>query len=411
VPPPPARAPPANTFKGACLALATFAAQTSLNGGWRYFLCALSSLLFVAVITMYLLYVWSGTARTDTTMLVNDRQQLTTHEKIVQVPAPGPIADPAKLPTQWLGLVCLQAVFVLAFQVAAGWLASSIALIADTAHSSIDVIGYGLNYCTEYLKVTGLRESRERPAAATTEFARRLDAAGAMISTAILMITTWYSTAEALQRFRAAPPLLHTEQQSIGLALLAFAIVSAISNVALLVMFYRLRMSGDWTPTHMSAPPYVESDALVCSPCGDDATGFATTKVPRCTCPLGSSSHSSSCNRPSWSSLIHMALHPGCTGEHGQDTEVPMFGRGDSANNPPAVASADLNISAAILHLVADILRGVTMFVAAIIIEAGLADPLEADAVCAILVAAFTVVGAAALLRRAGAAMCRDCFA
>jgi len=401
VPPPPAGVPPANTFKGACRALATLAVQTSLDGGWGYFLCALSSSVFVAVIAMYLLYVWSGTTRTDTTMPVDDRQQLTTHEKIVQVPAPGTIADPAKLSTQWLGLVCLQAVFVLGFQVAAGWLASSIALIADTAHSSIDVIGYGLNYCTEYLKVRGLRESRERPAAATTEFARRLDAAGALISTAILIITTWYSTAEALQRLRAAPlpPLLHTEQHSIGLALLAFAIVSATSNVALLVMFYRLRMSEDWTPTPVSAPPYVESDALVCSPCSEDATGFATTIVPRCTCPVGSSSHSSSCNRPSWSSLIHMALHPGCTGEHGQDTEVP------------AVASADLNISAAILHLVADILRGVTMFVAAIIIEAGLADPLEADAVCAILVAAFTVVGAAALLRRAGAAMCRDCFA
>jgi len=403
VPPPPARAPPANTFKGACLALATFAAQTSLNGGWRYFLCALSSLLFVAVITMYLLYVWSGTARTDTTMLVNDRQQLTTHEKIVQVPAPGPIADPAKLPTQWLGLVCLQAVFVLAFQVAAGWLASSIALIADTAHSSIDVIGYGLNYCTEYLRVRGLRESRERPAAATSEFARRLDASGALISTAILMITTWYSTAEALQRLRAAPlpPLLHTEHQSIGLALHAFAIVSAIANVALLVVFYRQRMSDDWTPTPMSLPPYV---ARAPTQKRDKRKGARF-------CSQYSSSRSSSCNRPSWSLLIHMALHPGCTGEHGQDTEVPMFGRGDSANNPPAVASADLNISAAILHLVADILRGVTMFVAAIIIEAGLADPLEADAVCAILVAAFTVVGAAALLRRAGAAMCRDCFA
>jgi len=63
--------------------------------------------------------------------------------------------------------------------------------------------------------------------------------------------------------------------------------------------------------------------------------------------------------------------------------------------------SSNLNLSAAMLHLIADVVRGITILVSAIVIEAGVArDAGKVDAVCALLVAGFIFVGAAAIFQR-----------
>merc|ERR1740123_526564 len=65
------------------------------------------------------------------------------------------------------------------------------------------------------------------------------------------------------------------------------------------------------------------------------------------------------------------------------------------------MSEENLNVSSAMLHLVADVLRGVTILISAIVIEFfDVSDPGKADAVCALFVAGFILIGAVALFKR-----------
>ncbi|CAE8607206.1 unnamed protein product [Polarella glacialis] len=98
--------------------------------------------------------------------------------------------------------------------------------------------------------------------------------------------------------------------------------------------------------------------------------------------------------------VLHNLVHPGCTGHGGTAN--------GSDGRTAAKEKENLNVTSAMLHLVADVLRGVTILVVAILIEVGvITDPGKADAVCALLVAGFVAMGSVELLRRALTLMCR----
>lgn len=94
-------------------------------------------------------------------------------------------------------------------------------------------------------------------------------------------------------------------------------------------------------------------------------------------------------------SALHMLVHPGCTdSSHG-------FEGDDLTCDSQDTTGTNLNLSAAMLHLITDIVRGIIILVSAVVIQAGVAyDADKVDAVCAILVAIFIFVGAIAIFQR-----------
>merc|ERR1719330_673449 len=105
------------------------------------------------------------------------------------------------------------------------------------------------------------------------------------------------------------------------------------------------------------------------------------------------------------SGWLHMLVHPGCTGHHGSPS-VP----GSSPSVPQKSLQANLNVTSAMLHLLADVLRSITILVAGVLIQANVVgNPGRADAVCALLVAAFVALGSLALVNRMFSALNRVC--
>lgn len=87
-------------------------------------------------------------------------------------------------------------------------------------------------------------------------------------------------------------------------------------------------------------------------------------------------------------------MHPGCRGH----------GAGDGAGPPDAAPDgleANLNVSSAMLHLAADVMRNVAIMGAAALIELGcVTDVGRADAFCSLAVAALVCLGSVALLQK-----------
>jgi len=97
-------------------------------------------------------------------------------------------------------------------------------------------------------------------------------------------------------------------------------------------------------------------------------------------------------SRLSFSSLLHMLVHPGCTGH--DDARQPELG-----SSPAAPPKININMVSAMLHLLADLARSIAILVAGVLIQAGLVgDAGRADALCALLVAVFVLLGSVALL-------------
>lgn len=94
---------------------------------------------------------------------------------------------------------------------------------------------------------------------------------------------------------------------------------------------------------------------------------------------------------------LHLAVHPGCTCEHGEE----CADTGTSTKEVATSAGRNLNLIAAMLHLVTDVLRGVLILVVSVfILMGGVRDEERADAICALVIAALIAVGSIALLLR-----------
>lgn len=422
---------------------------------------------------------------------------------------------------RWLAMVFIVTVLLLAFQVIAGMCSGSLTLIADSAHSLVDVISYGLNYFVERVKVRsevgghGLMES--------SSLVAKVDFCGGATSTVALLVATGFAVSEAIARLRGeTADESEDEFSSIGPVLLAFAVVSTLANVGILATFIRWQAAARSTniedlelgprlrpsnlpeplpelPEPVSSPPppsvlrrpptarpalpgaahplppipslrpiVLESAPLVPPPqadmsgtpgalrpsrrsarqlprrqsprpslnlcsdfssaesgCGSDcsldgcgaglcvAPGFSggpegtengeaqTALKPSCRNPRSCASSSccgtgSADDQRSWYSMLHMLVHPGCT-----DSAHASEGGDPNLDGQGTQSGGNLNLSAAMLHLVADVVRGITILISAIIIQAGVAsDAGKVDAVCALLVAVFIFIGAIAIFQR-----------
>eukprot|EP00933_Yihiella_yeosuensis_P039172 TRINITY_DN33121_c0_g1_i2.p1 TRINITY_DN33121_c0_g1~~TRINITY_DN33121_c0_g1_i2.p1 ORF type:complete len:455 (-),score=64.21 TRINITY_DN33121_c0_g1_i2:105-1469(-) len=117
-----------------------------------------------------------------------------------------------------------------------------------------------------------------------------------------------------------------------------------------------------------------------------------------CSC----SSPESGSSRGGWktlASLLHRIVHPGCDGSHGA---------GQSPSASTTSTNENLNVTSALLHLVADIFRSITILVVALLIEIGvIRDAGKADALCALAVAGFVALGSLELFRQVVTILCR----
>lgn len=102
-----------------------------------------------------------------------------------------------------------------------------------------------------------------------------------------------------------------------------------------------------------------------------------------------------------WQPALHVLVHPGCTCGSAGHYESP----GGASSRE---AQANMNMLATLLHLVADVLRGIVIFAVACIIQIfKVPCPDKWDAWCTMLVAVFVILGSVALLGRAA----RTCYA
>lgn len=338
----------------------------------------------------------------------------------------------------WLGLLFVETLALLVFQVGLGLLAHSLALLADSGHSAADVIGYGINYFAERWKLRaatvelqGLRSDRDSAAAAV-----KMDLMGSIVSTILLCAATSSGAFEAYHLLNSAPEgkaVHHVKGHSgIGRALLAFSVVSTVANVGTLLIYRRwcgrsaaapaakedpssLEM-GKFTPPTLP-PAALEVEELPPVPAAtssrpprrDRARGKGSLNIsasysaaaeqacvdPACndsTCVGGGEGCDDCCSGAGWAAILHAIVHPGCSGDH-------TAGSGEKTASEKK--ATNFNVTAAMLHLVADCLRGVVILITALIIQAGaVSDPERADAVCALLVAVFVALGSVALIYR-----------
>eukprot|EP00931_Biecheleriopsis_adriatica_P024182 TRINITY_DN15132_c0_g1_i1.p1 TRINITY_DN15132_c0_g1~~TRINITY_DN15132_c0_g1_i1.p1 ORF type:complete len:434 (+),score=92.55 TRINITY_DN15132_c0_g1_i1:76-1377(+) len=358
-----------------------------------------------------------------------------------------------KAEERWLLFLCVVTAALLVFQIAAGMIGNSVALIADSAHSSVDLVAYGINFFIEYRKSWAATLELETQQDAKV-FHQQIDAdlIGCVISTVMLCAATFWASKESLARLLSTPDA--GDFEGVGPALLSFAVVSTLANVATLWAYSYCRRLDSQKQQSSPAeggepllPPLPSPPALPAAPpppppppeveAAPDSLEIDEPPVPACVpavpqlrqserrlkkkrlkldlradfksvaspcvdpdCEGGRScstsaacgtacSHASSGDR-SFSAMLHRIVHPGCNGRHGEAEED------------------NLNVTSAILHLVADVLRGVTILLVAILIEVRvITDPGTADAICALFVAAFVALGSVALLRRATSLVCQ----
>uniref|UniRef100_A0A7S4R703 Cation efflux protein transmembrane domain-containing protein n=1 Tax=Alexandrium monilatum TaxID=311494 RepID=A0A7S4R703_9DINO len=415
---------------------------------------------------------------------------------------------------KWLALLFLETLFLLVFQVTAGLLAGSLALLADSGHSCADVVGYAINLFVE----------RQKNVVGGQYDAALIDLLGSGLSTVLLCVATWSASIEAIERLRTglSPESQAGSSSALGPALLSFAVVSTGANIGTLALYQLWRAPGSRPKPDMESepmlllppspspavpplppapaapdprgvelqdlgPPGLEppgipggvpvapapqrsrsrglpngrsrnkfcstfagsptgdssprspgsrscrtgcqdakcgahpSSPTDCGGCGSDESSW-TALLHRVVHPGCAGSHSraspqgsgataacSGCgnDNASWSALLHRVVHPGCSGSHGSHQA------GDAADvGEGALAAGNLNFSSAMLHLMADVLRGIAILVVAVAIEVGcVPDPGKADAICALAVAVFVTLGSVEILRRLGVSlMLKQCW-
>jgi len=331
---------------------------------------------------------------------------------------------------QWLAMLVGVTVLFLVGQLAAGFYAHSLTLIADSAHTGADVVTYGFTYLVEYLKQQlGLRAGQPHAAA-------KIDACSALFSVIVVVGASAYATADAIGRLRGdveahAGEVLTAEQAEenmlIGPALLGFAITNTIANMLLLAV-HNARASSSTAASdseEMVPPPPPPPPALPASPSVPSLPSLDMVTppppVPFCM-PEGRSKqrekHRQRIVQPPQPqqqqrrrhsqqnklTLLHKAFHPNCEGCHlEKNSEEPPSITGTKQQTESI--RENLNVYGAMLHLIADVVRSTVILVVGLLVQFRfLGNTTRADAVCALVVSTCVVCGSLPLLRDAAIA-------
>jgi len=287
-------------------------------------------------------------------------------------------------------------------------------LLADSAHGGADVLSYGLNFFIEWLKLRAARqeEKQEDSANIIKNAAKIVDTWGSVASLVTLVIAATFAATEAVERLSTPSG---KDSKNIGPALLVFAIVSTSANMYLVVMYKRWHTKGSRTSEASqsesiaeSQPAVVENleapDQMLCLPCmpcpspmpsqnAEDQTSDHVAQPPE---------HPANTEGMGGGMMttLHMALHPGCacSNHAGAAVEDSMQENPSTPETPSVIKAQNLNLIAAMLHLVTDVLRGIlVLFVALLILMGGVEDAERTDALCALVVAFLIFAGSIAL--------------
>mmetsp|Transcript_25431 Transcript_25431/g.46169 ORF Transcript_25431/g.46169 Transcript_25431/m.46169 type:complete len:357 (-) Transcript_25431:100-1170(-) len=317
----------------------------------------------------------------------------------------------SKATEQWLAFLAAETAVLLLLQLLFGFLGKSLSLIADSPHTGADLVSYSLNYYMERWKSTS-EQAKHR---------RQLDLYGCLFSTFMLCLATSWAACEAFKRLVSTGT---SDVDSLGPCLMSFSILSTVFNVLTLALYYRGRCCRNEIsepppdpqvpdPPDLEVPDLPSSEAVneVPPPApeanfsfprrarrGRDRRGLnlkADFASPECPpeCQALNCHHYEGDERNDFMTAVHKLVHPGCVGHsHTSKSDLDI-----------QTASVNLNVKSAVLHLVTDILRGITILVVAVLIQTkAVADPGKADAVCALLVSILVGLGSIELFRRAG---------
>lgn len=315
----------------------------------------------------------------------------------------------------FLFLVTSTSVLVL-LQVVLGVVAQSLTLLSDVAHGVADVVSYGINYAMERRKSRS-RRIEEQSFKSTNENEREWEVSadlwGCVLTTVMLVGATVFSLVESLDR------LYHAEEEEdfdeIGSSMLVFAIASTVVNVGSLVIFRFL----DWRDRNQTREERAEQVAEIPQP-GTEAQVEGVNMMECSPCD-------------SWYGVAHLVLHPGCalgscdtvltsaptstTGPRvigvtlaeeafahsaASTTTSSEEGTPQTALDPSFINGGfNLNVDSAMLHLITDVLRSITIVVVAVGIEFKcLKNAGRADAICSLFVSFLILVGACSIWRR-----------
>jgi len=324
---------------------------------------------------------------------------------------------------RWLGLLTTETLLLLVLQLDLGWVSGSLSLLADAPHSAVDVVSYGLAYWAEHAKMR--LKSGQAPVSYSvcgrlccwqTCSPQLLDAASAAAGLLALLSATAYVAREAMQRLRVSGEVTSDkDSQAMGTALLTFAVASTVGNVGVLVMFRRWQ-SAALTPPPPCRPtselralaearddeesgPICRHNGKCSPPCRASIANrkrrhrlCEMTPIIDCEDSCCATGKDGSSTLAGWPTL-HELLHPGCAHQGFPSKD----GHGSDGHN------YSLNTSSAMLHLMSDVLRGILIFVVALLMKCHMVtNASRADAVCALLVAALVILGSGALLVEVG---------
>mmetsp|Transcript_80902 Transcript_80902/g.152928 ORF Transcript_80902/g.152928 Transcript_80902/m.152928 type:complete len:453 (+) Transcript_80902:93-1451(+) len=246
---------------------------------------------------------------------------------------------------RWLLLLFSSSLVLLSFEVILAASAESVTLLADSAHTGADVVGYGVNLLVEWLRIAAKTTLDDQEAKSEAQTAKSVDVWGTLTSLAVLIFATYFAVSQAFHRLHqptSAPAL------TLGIALLFFAVISTVMNVGVLCVY-------QWWHNEDTRAE-IEAEVEASAQTGEEADGSSDVEA--------------FCR---WKRQIS---HP-----------RPTLG---------------LNMFTAMLHLVLDAIRSLLILTFALLIMAGrIHDVVRADAFCGFIVAALVAVGFTAMLVRA----------
>jgi len=320
----------------------------------------------------------------------------------------------------WLRWLTVATTLLFIFQLWLGMTAGALTLLADLGHTGGDVVTYAFGYFAELAKANLSQRSL-----VSSRTLALLDMAVALVSVAVVLCTSLAAMISALARLRmhaahAAQEVdwPETDFRHIGPALLSFGCLNMAMNVGLLAMHRCLAteapnrgsQTSKASPSlrkpiseNVSQPPQRRRPIsfapgadgfadMVCVPC---------KKTPEAETGALPSRQQTAEDRLEW---LHMAFHPGCshgTCNHGHAAASPL------TDDKSEEHVTNLNVYGALLHVATDVLRSMIIFVAGILVQIGvLKDAAWADAVCALFVGFFVILGSAAMIRMAIASVC-----
>jgi len=333
---------------------------------------------------------------------------------------------------RWLKVIFQGTLLLLFFELGLGWAAGSITLLADAAHTGSDVVAYGLNWCVEWCKPSLARGTREETVRSqrVAQTISIIDTAGCVASLMALLSTTAWAASEAWYRLQLPTA---SGSRHVGSALLAFAAVSAAVNISMLRMYQWSRASPKENHSDISlrsdsgsSSPHDVLDTstpLICQPCtpANQKPTFLDPAVQQITFPVEAQGPVGTEDADNGIlAKMHVVIHPGCRCAQAPSAQAPTNDsswQDESALSPEVQTETaqdrklrNLNLAAAQIHLITDVLRCVLILVVALLIQVGVVqDAQHADALCGLVVSALVCMGSTMLLLRMAGQCNRFC--